>query len=63
MRGKGAAPIFGGMTSGITPADAGKRPTTVAIPNLNPDYPRRCGEKTSKVLNRKHLHEVVLKFH
>ena len=45
MRGKGAAPIFGGMTSGITPADAGKRLDAVRVNLLARDYPRRCGEK------------------
>lgn len=63
MRGKaeeGTGKLYG---KGITPADAGKSPQERGKVSATWDNPHRCGEKASKVLNRKHLHEVVLKFH
>ena len=48
VRGKGAAPIFGGMTSGITPACAGKSCSFRSAAALIWDHPRMCGEKRSK---------------
>ena len=54
MRGKAASNRVDMDSAGITPAYAGKRPTTQGLHFFHRDHPRLCGEKytsTTKCLN------------
>ena len=62
VRGKDVKPCKSHPKFGITPACAGKRQEKGLACLKNRDHPRMCGEKTSKALKHKHLHEAVLKF-
>ena len=44
MRGKRAKSVPNFPNIGITPADAGKTPTTLPLVPIKKDHPRGCGE-------------------